>query len=69
MQIIAFLDLIDSVDKRVAELPNQASIYTLRGIVASSHAGIKAGVGALKWAKAAKPDLEKAIGLNGGALQ
>lgn len=60
--------LIDEADNRVAAHPGQASVYIWRGIIESTYAGAKGGLGALKYAKAAKSDLEQAISLDGRAL-
>jgi tetratricopeptide (TPR) repeat protein len=65
----ALVALIDEADERVAAHPNEASVYIWRGIITSTYAGAKGGLGALKYAKAAKRDLEKAISLDGRALQ
>ncbi len=65
----ALVALISEADERVAAYPNEASVYIWRGIITSTYAGAKGGLGALKYAKAAKRDLEKAISLDGRALQ
>lgn len=65
----ALFTLIDEADGRIAAHPNEASLYIWRGIIQSTYAGAKGGIGALKYAKAAKSDLEKAITLDGSALQ
>ncbi|MDQ7073058.1 MAG: hypothetical protein Q9N32_05705 [Gammaproteobacteria bacterium] len=41
---------------------------TWRGIINSTYAGVKGGLGAMKYAKASKADLEKALKLNDKAL-
>lgn len=64
----AFVALISEADKRVGANPNAASVYIWRGIIQSTYAGVKGGLGALKYAKAAKKDLEKAISIDGNAL-
>ncbi|MBL4761123.1 MAG: hypothetical protein JKY93_00315 [Gammaproteobacteria bacterium] len=65
----AFIALIEQADKRVSEHPQSAELYTWRGIIKSTYAGVKGGLGALKYAKAAKSDLEKALELDASALQ
>lgn len=65
----AFLSLIEAADKMVAEHPQQASLYVWRGIIKSTYAGVKGGLGALKYAKAAKADFEKGIALDAKVLE
>jgi tetratricopeptide (TPR) repeat protein len=64
----AFEQLLQDADKLVAAHPNSAEAYICSGIVKSSYAGAKGGLGALSLAKAAKVDLEKALELNPKAL-
>ena len=65
----AFEALIEQADQRVSENPQSAELHIWRGIIKSTYAGVKGGLGALKYAKAAKADLEKALELNADALQ
>ena len=65
----AFEALIEQADQLVTENPQSAELYIWRGIIKSTYAGVKGGLGALKYAKAAKADLEKALELDAGALQ
>ena len=65
----AFTDLIEQADKLMSEHPPSAELYIWRGIIKSTYAGVKGGLGALKYAKAAKLDLEKALELDADALQ
>ncbi len=65
----AFFKLIDEADKLVLQHSKSAELYIWRGIIKSTYAGIKGGLGALKYAKAAKADLEKGLELDPKALQ
>jgi len=65
----SFLALIESADNLIEDNPNQASLYIWRGIINSTFAGVKGGLGAMKYAKASKADLEKAMALDPEALQ
>jgi tetratricopeptide (TPR) repeat protein len=65
----AFIALIEEAGDRVSAYPGEASVHIWRGIIQSSYAGAKGGIGALKYAKAAKSDFEKAIALDASALQ
>lgn len=65
----SFLALIESADNLIEDNPNQASLYIWRGIINSTFAGVKGGLGAMKYAKASKADLEKAMALDPDALQ
>ncbi len=65
----AFIDLIEKSDKWVSENPESAELYIWRGIIKSTYAGVKGGLGALGYAKAAKADLEKALEIDSNALQ
>lgn len=64
----AFEKLIMDADRYVREFPSAADVLIWRGIIKSTYAGISGGLGALKFAKASKADLEKAIKLNPQAL-
>lgn len=65
----AFVALIDQADEWVAENPRSAELYIWRGIIKSTYAGVKGGLDALGYAKAAKADLEEALELDADALQ
>jgi len=67
-QIEAFIELIASADAVVADHPEAAPVYIWRGIIQSTSAGAKGGLGALKLAKAAKADLEQALALDPEAM-
>lgn len=64
-----FETLIRQADHKVSAYPQAAELYIWRGIIESTYAGVKGGLGALKYAKSAKADLEKALELDAGALQ
>lgn len=64
-----FEALIEQADQKISEYPNSAELYIWRGIINSTYAGAKGGLGALKYAKSAKADLEKALELDADALQ
>lgn len=67
-QIKAFEALIAEANEAATKAPNQADILIWRGIIHSSYAGIKGGMGALSLAKTAKADLEAALKLDDKAL-
>ncbi|MDW5378779.1 hypothetical protein R6258_17830 [Halomonas sp. HP20-15] len=52
----------------IAAHPDSAELYIWAGIIRSSEAGAKGGLGALSLVKEAKDDLEKALSLDSGAL-
>lgn len=64
----AFQALETQADKVVASYPDSAEGWIWRGIIKSSYAGAKGGLGALSLVKSAKGDLEKALTLNDKAL-
>jgi tetratricopeptide (TPR) repeat protein len=64
----AFIKLMVEADKYVKQYPSDASVLIWRGIILSTFAGVEGGLGALKYAKASKADLEKALGLQPDAL-
>ncbi len=63
-----FEDLMKQADAVVQENPQSAEALIWRGIVKSSYAGIKGGLGALGLAKSAKADFEQAMKINDKAL-
>ncbi len=63
-QVNAFLELMDTADSMIAGNPDDAALYVWRGIIESTFAGVKGGLGALKYAKAARADFEKGISLD-----
>lgn len=64
----AFTKLILEANKLKVTDSERASVWTWSGIINSSFAGAKGGLGALSYAKQAKKDLEKAIELDPNAL-
>lgn len=67
-QVQAFDALLQRADSAVAENPGTADVLIWDGIIKSSFAGIKGGLGALSLAKAARSSLEAAIELDDKAL-
>jgi len=65
----SFKTLIERADQKITAHPDTAELYIWRGIIKSTYAGVKGGLGALKYAKSAKADLEKALELDPVALQ
>ncbi len=63
-----FETLLEEADKFVAEHPNDASLIIWRGIIESTYAGVKGGLGAMKYAKASKADFEHAMKIDDKAL-
>src|SRR5690554_259652 len=64
----AFGALLDEVTVWVEAEPNNAAAYIWQGIVQSTYAGAKGGLGALGLAKSAKQSLEQALRLDPQAL-
>ena len=64
----AFEELLEEADTFTQQHPDSADLLIWHGIISSSYAGAKGGIGALKYAKTAKADLEKAIELDATAL-
>ena len=67
-QVTAFETLTTDADKVVSAYPNDAAPLIWRGIIKSTHAGAKGGLGALGLAKASKADLEAAMKIDPNAL-
>lgn len=65
----AFADLLKQADRVVQSYPQQAEALIWRGIIKSSYANAKGGLGALSVAEGSKADLEQALALNPQALQ
>ena len=65
----AFADLLTQADAVVAANTDKAEAYIWRGIITSSYAGAKGGLGALSLTEKSKADLEQAIALDATALQ
>lgn len=64
----AFEKLVARADSAVAANPKSADLLIWQGIINSTYAGVKGGLGALKLAKAARSSLEKAIKIDDKAL-
>ncbi len=64
----AFEDLIAYTDEVKAKHPDDVGILIWEGIIKSTYAGVKGGLGALSLAKESRAALEKAIKLDGEAL-
>lgn len=65
----AYASLLAEADKVVAANAASAEAYIWRGIIKSSFAGAKGGLGALSVAEESKADLERALALDANALQ
>ena len=63
-----FESLIKEANQLVAQNPNRAEILIWQGIIESSYAGAKGGLGALAHVKNAKKTFEKALDINPMAL-
>lgn len=63
-----FESLMKDADKFTEQNPNRAEILIWQGIIESSYAGAKGGLGALGHVKNAKKTLEKALEINPNAL-
>ncbi|MEY4642908.1 MAG: hypothetical protein RLZZ227_2902 [Pseudomonadota bacterium] len=68
-QLSAFEQLVADAERIVAANPGAAEALIWSGIVKSTYAGAKGGLGALSLAKASKADLEQALASNPEALQ
>lgn len=64
-----FKALIKEAEALVEANPKQADLLIWLGIVQSSTAGAEGGIGALKYAKAAKKNFEDALSIDSHALQ
>jgi tetratricopeptide (TPR) repeat protein len=61
--------LTNEANALVASDPAAPDLLIWSGIIKSTYAGAKGGLGALSLAKESKADLEKAMGINANALQ
>lgn len=68
-RITAFEELSAEADQLTAAYPDSAAAWIWSGIVKSSFAGAKGGLGAMKLAKASRSDLEHAMEIDPEALQ
>ncbi len=64
----AFKTLVEQAHEYSEKLENSAEIKIWNGIILSTYAGAKGGLGALKYVKKAKKSLETALKLNPSAL-
>ncbi len=64
----AFENLVAKVETLTQQYPSAAEAWVWSGIVKSTYAGVKGGLGALGMAKQSRADLEHAIDLNGDVL-
>lgn len=69
LQESAFEQLISEAANVTTEYPDSAAAWIWSGIIKSTYAGVKGGLGALSLAKAAKVDLEMAISIEPDALE
>lgn len=67
-QLSAFEALVSDVEKVVSAYPNSAAGWIWSGIIKSTYAGAKGGLGALSLAKESKADLERALEIEPEAL-
>jgi tetratricopeptide (TPR) repeat protein len=67
-QDTAFLMLIEQAEENTSDYPESAEIWAWKGIISSSYAGVKGGVGALSLVYDAKADFEKAMSIDDTAL-
>jgi tetratricopeptide (TPR) repeat protein len=68
-KVAGFEALVKESEALVNHYPNNAESHIWHGIVQSSYAGAKGGLGALGLAEAAKAELEQAISIDEKALQ
>jgi cytochrome c-type biogenesis protein CcmH/NrfG len=68
-KVESLLALASDVEARLKAYPQSANDYTWLGIIQSTTAGAEGGIGALKYAKAAKKSFEKAMSIDESALQ
>lgn len=64
----AFAALADKADAVVSAYPRRAEALIWRGIINSTYAGAKGGLGALSLVKSAKADFEAAIAIDGNSM-
>lgn len=64
----AYEQLLEEASTFVQQRPDDVELLIWSGIIKSSYAGAKGGLGALKYAKEAKADLESALAVDPAAL-
>ncbi len=67
-QLKAFDELLVDAAQLAEKNPDSASLWTWNGIIQSTYAGVKGGLGALSYAENAKQSLEKSIEIDPNAL-
>ncbi|MBL4571760.1 MAG: hypothetical protein JKY86_01630 [Gammaproteobacteria bacterium] len=67
-QLTAFAQLVEESEVVSVKEPSSAEIWIWKGIIKSTYAGAKGGLGALGLAKEAKVDLETSVDLDPNAL-
>jgi len=67
-QDTAFLALIEQAEEQTSVYPESAEIWVWKGIISSSYAGVKGGLGALSLVNGAKDDFEKSMSIDDTAL-
>ncbi len=67
-QLSAFAQLVEEIEELSQDEPASAEVWIWRGIIKSTYAGARGGLGALGLAKEAKADLEFAMELDADAL-
>jgi tetratricopeptide (TPR) repeat protein len=68
-QLDAFADLLEQADEQLAQSPDNAELLIWRGIIKSTYAGAKGGLGALSLAKSSRADFEQALAIDPDALE
>ena len=68
-QLTAFEQLVEEAEAMQSASPESAEILIWSGIIKSTFAGARGGLGALALAKASKADLEAAMDIDANALQ
>jgi len=64
----AFAELNDDIHRELQDNPDAADYLIWSGIIGASYAGARGGLGALKYGKQARSELEKALELDPDAL-
>lgn len=67
-QIESFAALVEQADEVTERYPESAEAWIWSGIIKSTYAGAKGGLGALSIAKASRRDLEKAMDIDPGTM-
>jgi len=67
-QVTAFETLMADAEVVTRQYPDAAPVWIWSGIIKSTYAGAKDGLGALKYAKASKADLEKSLDIEPRAM-